>query len=124
MSHEILQPAFVRNDERGMFMEVLNDGHWESLLRGRMHRDAVIGNHYHKETTIYFFVSQGSVAIKTVDVHTGQKDSFQLQAGQGVMLAVDESHAIRFLEESEFIMLKSQCYDAASPDTFPFPVED
>jgi hypothetical protein len=124
MSHKILQPGYERNDERGMFSEVLNEGHWEGLLRGRMHSGAVLGNHYHKQTVIFFFISRGSAEIKTINVESGDRDHFQLQTGHGVMLAVNESHSIRFLEESEFIMLKSRHYDAADPDTFHFPVED
>ena len=40
------------------------------------------------------------------------------------MLRFNESHAIRFLEESEFIMLKSQKYESDDPDTYRFLVED
>ena len=124
MSHEILQPSYVRNDARGTFREVLNDGHWQALLSGRMKTDAILGNHYHKKTVIFLCLTHGTALIKTVNVATGEKDTFQLSGGQGVMLAVNESHLIRFLEESEFIMLKSLPYDAADPDTFHFPVED
>ncbi len=124
MSHEILPPAYERNDERGTFREVLNNGHWEALLSGCMHADAVMGNHYHKKTVVFFFLTRGSAAFKTINVETGEKDNFDLKSGQGVMLAVNESHAIRFLDESEFIMLKSHRYETADPDTFHFSVED
>lgn len=124
MSHTILPPSFDRVDDRGTFQEVLNGGHWEALIRGRMNPDAVMGNHYHKKTLIFFYLTSGAVNIKTVHVETGTRDEFQLQTGQGVMLQTHESHVIRFLEESEFIMLKSLRYDAGDPDTFSFPVED
>ena len=124
MSHDTIKPSFERNDDRGFFQEVLNDGHWENLIRGRMNTGAVIGNHYHKKTIIFFYLTSGSVRIKTVNVENGSRDDFALQANQGVLLRVNESHAIRFLEDSEFIMLKSLRYDSADPDTYTFPVED
>jgi quercetin dioxygenase-like cupin family protein len=124
MPHEILPTSFERNDERGVFREILNTGHWESLIAGRMNPQAVIGNHFHKKTVIFFHISQGSARIRTIDVKTGERDDFSLRSGQGVILRTNESHAIRFLEESDFIMLKSVKYDPADPDTFDFPVED
>ncbi len=123
MSHEIIVPSFERSDERGKFQEVLNDGRWEALIRGSMKPGAVIGNHYHRHTVIFFYVTAGSVRIKTMHVETAETDEFRLKSGEGAILSVNESHAIHFLEDSEFIMLKSQKYDSNDPDTYRFPVE-
>jgi quercetin dioxygenase-like cupin family protein len=123
MSHEPITPSFNRTDDRGTFQEILNGGHWEALIRGAMKPGAVMGNHFHRKTVIFFYLTSGSVQIKTVHVDNGETDSFRLIAGQGTVLKTDESHAIRFLEESEFIMLKSLKYDAQDPDTYPYPVE-
>jgi dTDP-4-dehydrorhamnose 3,5-epimerase-like enzyme len=124
MAHEILTPSFERKDDRGLFQEVLNDGGWEALICGRMNPDAVLGNHYHKKTLVFFYLSSGSARIATIHVETEEKDVFFLKSGQGVILSTNESHAIRFIEESDFIMLKSLRYDPADPDTYPFPVKD
>ena len=124
MSHEIIVPSFERIDERGAFQEVLNDGRWEALIRGSMKPDALMGNHYHRHTVIFFYLTVGSARIKTVNVETGDTDEFQLKSGEGAILRINESHAIRFLKESEFIMLKSQKYDSDDPDTYSFPIED
>jgi len=124
MSHEILPTTFERKDERGVFREILNEGQWEALISGSMNPQAVIGNHYHKKTDIFFHISKGSARIKTINIDTRSRDEFLLQSGQGVILPVNESHAIRFLEQSDFIMLKSLKYDSADPDTFNFPVEE
>ena len=124
MGHEILTPGFERTDERGLFQEVLNDGHWESLVVGRMNPDAVLGNHYHKKTQIFFYLSRGCAHVRTVDVETDEGDVFYLHGGQGVLLRTNESHAIRFLEESDFVMLKSLRYNPTDPDTYECPVED
>jgi dTDP-4-dehydrorhamnose 3,5-epimerase-like enzyme len=124
MSHEIILPAFERTDKRGLFREVLNDGQWEAFLFGHMNANAVMGNHYHKKTEVFFYLTRGAARIKTIHVETSQRDEFSLFANQAVLLHVNESHAINFLEESEFVMLKSLRYNPDDPDTYHFPVED
>ena len=101
----------------------MNDGHWEVLLTGAMNSGAVLGDHYHKETLVFFFLTRGAAHIKTIDVETKDRDAFDLRSGEGVLLHTGESHAIRFTEPSDFIMLKSRRYDPANPDTFEFVVE-
>jgi dTDP-4-dehydrorhamnose 3,5-epimerase-like enzyme len=122
MSHQLFAPEYERKDERGLFQEVLTKGQWESLIRGSMRKGAVIGNHYHKITTIFLFLAAGSVNIRTVNVETGERDQFLLEGGRGTYLVPNESHAIEFLEDSEIIMLKTHRYDPESPDTFEYPV--
>jgi hypothetical protein len=124
MAHDILTPSFEREDARGTFQEILNDGHWEALIRGLMKAGSVMGNHFHRRTLIFFHLTSGTARIKTINVETLETDEFLLSRGQGVLLKTNESHAIRFLEESDFIMLKSLRYNPEDPDTYAFPVED
>jgi quercetin dioxygenase-like cupin family protein len=123
MTHDVLNASFTRTDARGTLTEVLNEGHWESLLTGSMNPGAVMGNHYHRETKVFFYLLRGAANIRTIDVETNARDAFALAAGEGVMLHTGESHAIVFTELSDFIMLKSRRYDPANPDTIHFPVE-
>ncbi len=122
--HLILSPTFERADARGLFHEVLNEGKWETLLSGRMKANAVMGNHYHKTTTVFFYLTSGSVTIKTIHVESKEQDQFTLRANQGVILPPNESHVVCFLEPSDFIMLKSQRYISEHSDTFHFPVSE
>jgi quercetin dioxygenase-like cupin family protein len=122
MPQNILKPVFERNDDRGLFRERLNVGTWESLIDGHMKAGAVMGNHYHKKTLVYFGLSTGSVRVRTVHVDTGARDEFTLKAGEGVILVTDESHAIEFLEDSAFILLKSRRYLPEDPDTYHYEV--
>jgi dTDP-4-dehydrorhamnose 3,5-epimerase-like enzyme len=122
MSHTILEPTFQRRDGRGLFQEVLNDGTWESIVSGRMNAGAIMGNHYHKKTLVFFFLYSGSADIRTVHIDTNERDAFTLNANQGVMLHTNESHAITFTAESDFLLLKSLRYDPDDPDTYEHPV--
>lgn len=124
MPHEILKPVFERSDQRGVFQELLNTGTWESVIFTRMHPGATLGNHYHKKTDLFVYLLRGAAEIRTVDVESGEQDRFMLESGSGVILQSFQSHAIRFVQESEAIILKSCRFDKADPDTYPFPLED
>ena len=122
MAHPILRPTFERRDDRGLFSEIVNGFSFAAASHGRMRAGAVMGNHFHKRTRIFFFLVSGTAAVKTVDVGTGATDAFNLSEGEGVYLEPGESHSIRYGSESEFVMLKSLAYDPKEPDTFPYPV--
>jgi dTDP-4-dehydrorhamnose 3,5-epimerase-like enzyme len=124
MAHEILKPAFERNDQRGLFRELTNDGQWESLLMGEMQPGVIIGNHYHERTLIYFYLLSGSVNVRTIHIQTGERDAFALEPNQAVILETNESHAITFCEPSTFVMMKSLRYDPANPDTIHYEVPE
>jgi dTDP-4-dehydrorhamnose 3,5-epimerase-like enzyme len=124
MAHPILSPTFERRDDRGLFCEIVNGFSFAAVSRGRMRAGAVMGNHFHKKTRVFFFLVAGGASVRTVDVATGAKDAFRLSEGEGVYLEPGESHSIRYETDSEFLMLKSLPYDPKEPDTFPYPVPD
>jgi quercetin dioxygenase-like cupin family protein len=123
MKHDVLVPTFQRRDGRGLFVEALNGGPWETLVFGTMKRDAELGHHYHKKTEFFFCLTKGRAEVAILHAETRERERLLIEAPQGVRLRVNESHAIRFLEDSDFIMLKSQRYDPDDHDTFAHPVE-
>jgi quercetin dioxygenase-like cupin family protein len=122
MTHEILGPRFERRDDRGVFLEILSGFPAGTVVAGQMRTGAVMGNHYHRRTRVFFYVLAGSADVGTVNVETGAKEEFRLAENQGVHFEPGESHAIRFREDSRFLMLKSLPYDPEDPDTIAFPV--
>lgn len=122
MRHAVVTPGLSRKDERGLFTEIIAGFPAKALLSGRMKAGAVMGNHYHERTRVFFYVEDGAVEVRTVDVATGSRDRFTLSAGQGVVLEPGESHAIRFTVESSWLMLKSEAHDPDNPDTVSHPV--
>lgn len=121
---DIVTPGFRRVDERGTFLEVLNTGRWESLLSGHMKSQAVMGNHYHKRTDVFFFLTSGRAEVTCFRFDTAERTQRTLKADEGIFLKARTAHAIRFEEDSSFVMLKSARYDDAHPDTFPHRVLD
>jgi dTDP-4-dehydrorhamnose 3,5-epimerase-like enzyme len=121
--HAIVVPGFERRDDRGVFREVVNGFDARTLICGEMKAGAVLGNHFHRRTRVFFYLARGEAQVRTLHVETGEKDLFFLRENQGVFFEVNESHAVRFLRDGEFVMLKSLAYDPAEPDTFTHPVE-
>jgi dTDP-4-dehydrorhamnose 3,5-epimerase-like enzyme len=119
----IVTVGFERRDERGVFREVLNGFEARTFVCGEMKEGAILGNHYHKQTRVFFYLTRGAARVVTMNVLTGEKDSFDLNANQGCFFEVNESHAVHFTEDGEFVMLKSLAYDPADPDTFPHAVD-
>ncbi len=124
MPHEILGPRFERRDDRGVFREVLTGFPAGTVVCGRMNAGAVMGNHYHRRTRVFFYLFTGRADVRTIEIETGAKDEFLLVENQAVLLEPGESHAIRFAVDSEFLMVKSLPYDPADPDTIEFEVPE
>ena len=123
MPHAIVVPGFERRDDRGVFREVVNGFDARTLVCGEMKAGAVLGNHFHRRTRVFFYLAHGEAQVRTLHVETGEKDLFFLRENQGVFFEVNESHAVSFLRDGEFVMLKSLAYDPADPDTFAHPVD-
>ena len=117
------EPTHVREDTRGSFIEVVNEGPWEAVITGSMKAGAVLGRHYHRVTDMLFHLIDGAVEVSIVEVESGASSRISVGPRQSVRLNANEAHAIRFLEESRYLLLKSRRYDADDPDTYPFPVE-
>ncbi len=124
MHHQVLKPNYSRKDERGLFVEALNGSPWEQISYGKMQNGATMGNHYHKETSVFFFLVDGSVQIDIVSVRLDEKETLSLNPNEGVILVPNYSHAIRFREDSTFVMGKSKKYDKDNPDTYPLEVPE
>ena len=122
MTHEIITPSFVREDERGTLREVLNSGAWMSIVQGEMRPGAVMGNHYHKETQVFFYLLSGAADIVTEHVIKKTRERFSLSTQQGVLLNTYESHIITFSQASSYLLLKSLPYDPDHDDTYHHPL--
>ena len=121
---KMIKPSFIRNDERGTFIEALNDSEWANVSYGSMKKGAVMANHYHKKTQVFFYITKGAVKVDIINVYNKELSTFNLKVNEGVIFKPNYSHAIRFLQPSTFVMGKSIKYDEHSPDTYPFVVPD
>ena len=124
-THAIWNPVFRREDERGTFCEVLNGtDRWATLTHGRMRAGAVMGNHYHQRTTVFFYLLEGRATVVVKALASGERQQFELGPEQGLLLHPMQSHVIRYEANSTFVLMKDRPYDPSAPDTYHHPVEE
>jgi len=117
----IKKPAFERIDDRGRFIELLNQHSWESLIIGNMKNGAEMGHHYHNHTILYFYLLSGVVHIKTLNLKNNKKLEYDLKQGQAFIFKPEEVRVITYKTNSQFIILKSPRYDPNNPDLIDYP---
>ena len=113
---------YERVDHRGRFIEILASGTWETVIFGQMKPGAVLGNHYHKLTRLFFYLTAGRVDVDVVRVSDHTRRRVSLRGGEGAFLETGEAHAVRFRESSEFILVKSRRHDPS--DTYAYEVKE
>ena len=122
MKSKVLKPTFSRHDERVDFFEMLNGLRWENISYGKMKKGAIMGNHYHKKTGVFFFILSGLATVKIMHVKSKKRESLLLASNEGIIFDKNSSHAIIFSEESLFLMGKEKTYNKEKPDTYPYVV--
>ena len=119
----VIDPSFVRTDDRGLFVEIVNEGPWETIIHGSIKAGKVMGNHYHRENRAFFFLTRGKALVKIEHLVDGSSSSLELDGGKGVYFLPFEIHTIEYLEDSDFILMKSYRYSQDNPDIFPGEVD-
>jgi quercetin dioxygenase-like cupin family protein len=114
----VVRPSFVRRDDRGLFVEIVNEGPWETVIQGTMKRRKKMGNHYHRENKAFFYLTRGRARVRIKHIVDGTEDSVVLHAGEGIYFLPFEIHTITYLEDSDFLLLKSYRYNEKKPDIF------
>lgn len=116
----IEKPVFSRVDNRGSFHELYDSGEWQSIIAGKMKTGAVMGNHYHKFTTVSVYLTSGKAIIETYNLTTKERSRCEIGALQGYVFRPEEVRQITYLEDSDFLLLKTHRYDHANPDLIDY----
>lgn len=120
-----IKTSFTRVDARGTFNEYINsDQGWKAVNGGIMKKGAVLGNHYHKENVVLFFVAAGTVRIVSRDVRKKgkKKQTITLNSNEGALIYPYETHTCTFVEKSSFLLLKANKFSQSKKDLFAEPV--
>ena len=111
-------PSFIREDERGSFIEIVNEGPWETIIQGEMKTGAKMGKHYHRECRAYFYIIEGRASVKIHHLIDGTEDTITLKGKQGLYFLPFELHTVTYLQDSSFLLLKSYRYKPDQPDIY------
>lgn len=105
-----IRPEFV--DERGGITKLLDDGKTtiKSILLIHSKKGTIRANHYHKEDGHYVYMLSGRMEYYEAPVVNGQPDlaareKVNLEKGDMVYSGPMLAHAMKFLEDSEWVVL-------------------
>lgn len=99
------KPLQMHEDARGVIADIFyNDNiHHVSIIKSN--EGSIRGNHYHKETTQYMLITKGSLEYWYKPLNKEDKANFiVLKQGDFVETPPNEIHALRIIEENEFIV--------------------
>lgn len=106
----IIEPESVNSDSRRTLIQLIT-AKIRQVNLVRADKGAILGNHYHKETTEYFLITKGTVLFNDVVV---------FNKGTSFVVYPDENHTIKCLTKVEYISLLSRPFTKASPDIYKY----
>ncbi len=118
MEDRIIKPSFIREDNRGSFIEILNEGPWETIIHGEMKTNSEMGDHYHKECKAFFFITKGKAKVSIKEAFKDVFIEYELNSGEGIFFMPYEMHKVHYLSNSSFLLLKSYRFDPNNPDIY------
>lgn len=101
-------------DERGEMSHLLdNASNITSVLYITCKKGAIRANHYHKKDTHYSYMVNGSMEYAYQDVEGKNAKKHKIIVGKGEIIESPPMtmHAMRFLEDSSFIVLTTESRD-------------
>ena len=98
-----IQLEINHEDERGVIIDLLENEVVNAVTYITLAKDAIRGNHYHKETTQWNYITKGRVKILS---QSGDKPVVEILAEKGDLYITPpmEKHAFVGIEESEMLV--------------------
>tara|TARA_R100000278_G_C5465656_1_gene162554 strand:+ start:666 stop:1073 length:408 start_codon:yes stop_codon:yes gene_type:complete len=99
------EPLEKHEDERGTIVDIFYKHNIDHVAIIQSVKGAIRGNHYHKKTTQHMLITKGSLEYwyKTLDSDEKSKHVL-LQKGDLVSTPPNEIHALKIVEDNEFIV--------------------
>lgn len=119
---QLLTPNFIRQDNRGTLIELVNGVSLRNISIGESKKGSVMGNHYHKRTKVYFFIYQGKAKITLVNLKSKKTSELILNPNSGILIKTNQAHQIKFFKKSIYIICKSRDFSQVDSDFYPFLV--
>ena len=106
-----------RNDKRGSFHGLINEGNWKEVNLATTYAGETRGGHFHKKTREIIFLMRGEAEVELKDVRNPEKEEkFILQPGEGVEIEPYVLHTLKYLQDSEQIALLTHRFEPSEPD--------
>jgi quercetin dioxygenase-like cupin family protein len=99
-----IAPQTSIKDDRGEIIDLIEDESINAVTYVSFEKNAVRGNHYHKETTQWNYVLSGKIKIVT-QLQGEETKELVMARGDLIETVPNESHALLGLESSELLVL-------------------
>jgi quercetin dioxygenase-like cupin family protein len=100
---KIIHTNVSHEDERGQIIDLLEKENVNAITFVSFKKNAVRGNHYHKETTQWNYITRGKVKLVT-QIADGPIEEKILMPGDLAVTAPMEKHALMGVEEAEMLV--------------------
>jgi dTDP-4-dehydrorhamnose 3,5-epimerase-like enzyme len=111
-----------REDSRGCFEGLINQGNWLEINLITSHAGVIRGGHYHVKSEELFFIIEGEVVVQAQKIMDGKlsglSESFNFAQGDVFIINKLVHHTFHVLKPSRWINALSVVFDKASPDIF------
>lgn len=114
---KILEPEFVHTDPRRSLKQLLT-ADIKQVNVYNVSTNSVLGNHYHKETTEYFYVVKGSIFLELHDMKTGQETRRIFTNGDMFAVHPYEVHKIECFSEAKIMTFLTKEFTQENPDLY------
>jgi len=128
---ELTKIKIATSDDRGNISDILykTDINHVAVINTVGGQNIVRGNHFHKETTQWIYVTKGYLWYWYKEVLTGETKFVKVGDGEMVKTPPYEQHALHIFEENQFIVFSQgkRGGDDYESDTFrvtPFLTKD
>jgi len=108
-------PYQRHEDVRGHFLGITQDT-WSEINLVTTRSGAVRGNHFHKDTHEMFCMLSGTVTVDVEDLRTGERTTFDVNAGDLFLVEPFELHTFHARTNSTWLNFLSRPFDPAHPD--------
>lgn len=102
---DVKAPLELHSDDRGRIVDVFYKQNIEHVSVIDSNKEALRGNHYHKYTVQHMLITKGSLEYWYKDVNSDEKAKcVVLKEGDLVTTPPNEIHALRILEQNQFVV--------------------
>jgi quercetin dioxygenase-like cupin family protein len=104
----LLEPEFTHSDNRRTITQLFSSK-IEQVNIYNAKKDSVLGNHFHKETTEYFYILKGVLMVNDERI-LSKYSLFCFDPG--------ERHTLLCITDVTFMTFLSKAYDQSKPDIY------
>jgi quercetin dioxygenase-like cupin family protein len=102
---DVETPLELHSDNRGTIVDVFYKDQINHVAVIKSNEGALRGNHYHKKTTQHMLITKGSLEYWFKPLHSDVQPEFiLLQEGDFITTPPNEIHALKIVDENEFVV--------------------